>query len=110
MGFASLTAADLIAFGEKVGLPSPAAEVDMTLAAKIEDDVFLVAHLGRVARRRVGAGRCPTHRKIPIGPRLSPQRPFWPAVSSLGGFRTPAKRPQPRISADAKAGVRNPSQ
>jgi hypothetical protein len=57
MGFASLTAADLIAFGEKVGLPSPAAEVDMTLAAKIEDDVFLVTHLGRVARRHVGAGR-----------------------------------------------------
>ena len=57
MGFASLTVADLMAFGEKVGLPSPPAEVDLTLATKIEDDVFLVTHLGRVARRRVGAGR-----------------------------------------------------
>jgi hypothetical protein len=35
-------------------------------------------------------GRYSTDRQIPIGPRLSPPAPFRPAVSSLGGFRTPA--------------------
>ena len=54
----------------------------------------------------------PTHSAIrprPSNPhRSAPNQtaPFLPAVSSLGGFRTPAPRPVPPSQ---RAGVRNPS-
>ena len=44
--------------------------------------------------------------QIPIGPDPSPSPSQRPAVSSLGGFPTPALQPSPQLL--RRAGVRNP--
>ena len=64
--------------------------------ASSRPNTFAVAgSAAKTERRRLPPRRMPAvrHPQIPIARAQPKQRPFLPAVSSLGGFRTPAPAP-----------------